>query len=68
MDFTLNNSSNVAYTIINNMGQVVVEKELGTLAAGNHKENIDVNNLAAGIYMITLNIDGQIITKKVSIK
>ena len=68
IDYTLNNSSNVTYTIINNMGQVVTEKELGTLAAGNHKENIDVSNLAAGIYMITLNIDGQIITKKVSIK
>ena len=68
IDFTLRKNAEVSYRIVNNMGQVVLTAEPESLSAGNHLERIDISSLAAGLYMLNLNIDGKIVTKKISIK
>ncbi len=66
--FSLKNSASVSYTIVNNLGQVVLSENLGTLSAGNHNERIDVSSLSSGLYMFSMLIDGKIVTKKISIR
>ena len=68
LNINLENSANVTYQIVNSLGQVVLDNNLGDLNNGQHTQSVDVSDLAAGFYYVQLNIDGNIISKKLTIK
>jgi hypothetical protein len=54
----LKNSSNVSYTISNYMGQAIASEKLGQLFEGAHKIDVNTQSLNAGVYFLTVNING----------
>lgn len=68
LNVNLANSANVTYQIVNSLGQTVLENNLGNLTNGKHAQNINISALASGFYYVQINIDGSIISKKLTIK
>ncbi len=67
LDIELAEKANVSYSILNNLGQTVINAELGNLNAGSQNQSINVSNLAKGIYVIQININGSLISKKLTV-
>lgn len=53
--FDLANTTNVTLELRDMTGRLVLERKLGTLAAGHHEQRIEGSALAAGTYTWTLN-------------
>lgn len=68
LDIELAENANVSYSILNNLGQKVIEASLGNLNAGSQTQKINISDLAQGIYLVQININGSIITKKLTVK
>lgn len=68
INMELAENSNVSYSIINNIGQTVLSADLGNLSAGNKIQKINISELAQGIYMVQVNVNGTITTKKLTVK
>lgn len=66
VEIDLINDAFVSVSIINGLGQVVAETQ-NNMPAGYNKSTIDVSNLAVGVYMLQLNIDGISVTKRLAI-
>lgn len=66
VNISLVNSSDVAVTLLNNVGQVVYQSTV-TLNAGSNKVNIDTKNLASGIYNVLVATENGSVTKKLSV-
>ena len=49
-------------------GRIITSIDRGTLGAGNHTINYDVNTLSGGMYTYTLIANGVTITKKMTVK
>ena len=56
IDYQLQDNSYVSMKIINAVGQIVGEKNIGNIAYGLHQETINTVNLTEGIYFIDLQI------------
>jgi hypothetical protein len=63
----LKNSSNVEVTLTNIMGQVLKSTKIEAYSGANNID-VDVNGLAKGIYMVSVNVDGASSTKKLIIE
>ncbi len=61
-------NSTVSYSIMNSMGQTVKSFDLGNLSAGSQLQKINISDLAQGLYMVQININGTITTKKLTVK
>ncbi|MCU0417198.1 MAG: DUF839 domain-containing protein [Cytophagaceae bacterium] len=66
IDFKLEKAASVSYKIIDLAGNVVSTKTIGTMAAGDHTENLQITN--KGMYMVVLQADQTVITKKVQVQ
>ncbi len=67
VNFTINESANVSVSVISLTGDIVYNNNLGSLTSGNYNENINASQLANGVYFYTLNVNGNITTKKLVI-
>lgn len=67
VNFSINESANVEMTVISVTGDVVYNNNFGSIAAGKYSKNINVSELANGIYFYTLNVNGNVTTKKLVI-
>jgi len=56
LDYQLQDNASVTLSIVNSIGQLVIEKNIGNVNFGLHNETIDTNNMAAGIYFVDLQI------------
>lgn len=65
--FELAEDAQVAISVRNVLGQTLVDRQLGHLSAGTHSQQIASNGLAPGIYMVSLLVDGQQRTVRVSV-
>jgi hypothetical protein len=64
----LNENANVKVTLINIMGQVVASQDLGQVNAGQQANaTFNVSALSNGIYMCTVDANGQRVTERVSV-
>lgn len=62
-------ASNVTVELTNTLGQVVKTINLGSMNANfNHTSTLNVTDLATGLYIYTVNADGQKISNKLMIK
>ncbi len=66
VQFELNESSTVSIELINALGQVVYSNNLGEVN-GVQTININATDLATGLYLINLKINGEVITKQLSV-
>lgn len=64
---TLKESSNIILEVNNTLGQVVIHKDLGVLAAGENEISFNMQDMEAGIYFYTIT-DGNTKTTKRLIK
>jgi len=65
--FDLTEAASVKMEVINAIGSVVLTENVGVMNAGVQTFNFDGTKMPNGIYFVNLTIDGQIITKKVSL-
>jgi hypothetical protein len=65
LNFDLSNQSRVKYNLTDLLGQKVISKDLGVLPSGSQSFEIDMDSHEPGVYFINLNIEGEILTKKV---
>ena len=66
--FDLNSSRSVIFEIRDMSGRVVSRMNEGTLGAGAHTIEFDVNALSSGLYTYTLIADGISLTKKMTVQ
>jgi hypothetical protein len=63
VNFSLEQSAKVTYTIFDLTGKQV-QTEFANRFPGAQQQNIDVNHLQAGTYLISVNANGNVITKR----
>jgi hypothetical protein len=64
VEYSLENSSSVSYTVIDVTGQVLLDVNEGVKAAGTHKFTIDGTSFSNGIYYLSMKVDGATVTRK----
>lgn len=67
LKMNIQDASQVSMTIVDAIGQVVATNNFGQLQ-GNVTLDIDVASLATGVYLVHLNIDNKLVTKKLSVQ
>jgi thiol-disulfide isomerase/thioredoxin len=67
VEFDLVESATVSITIMNAVGQKVIEQHLGKINSGLQKNNINTSNLENGMYFVTINAGDKTIIKKLTI-
>jgi hypothetical protein len=53
--------------LVNLHGVVVMKREPVTISAGWHKDQLDVREIAPGVYFLRANLSGEVIIKKIMI-
>lgn len=66
--FELGQSRDVMLEVRDGMGRLVSSKDMGTLGAGLHNMELNLDGWASGLYTYTLSADGLRTTKKMTIK
>ncbi len=54
VEFSLIETANVSFEVVNAVGQVMFAQTAGTLATGAHTVNFDMSNFATGVYFVNL--------------
>jgi hypothetical protein len=67
VSFYLANSGAVTVSLYSILGQVVTDRNLGVLGAGQHETAIDVQGLPAGIYILRVNTGSNVYSRKVTV-
>ena len=67
LDIELAEKAKVSYSVLNNLGQEVIKADLGSLNAGSQNQKVNISDLAQGIYVVQININNSIITKKLTV-
>lgn len=66
LGYYLNEAADVSIKVTNTIGQVVYTYELGEYkAAGNHVEVLDLGGLAKGMYLLNIETNKEVVTKKI---
>lgn len=65
--FSLNKIANVNLRVVAMNGQIVQEKYIGQLAAGNNNFTFNRENLPAGNYVLALLVEDQVVSKQIII-
>lgn len=64
INFSLTSSAKVTVELVDYAGKVISSTDLGTVSAGANQHVVNTAELAEGVYFYNLNVDGDIITKK----
>lgn len=62
--FNLKNAAVANFSVVNLHGQVVHQKVYGTLPAGQHEFSFGTQNLAPGVYFVSMEVEGKRMTNK----
>jgi len=65
--YSLENNSVVTIDVVNMIGERVMSQYVGSQASGNYTDRLDVSNLAAGVYMINVTINGSTNVTRVTV-
>ena len=66
--FELNTSRDIQFEIRDMRGRIITNMDKGTMAAGIHRIDFDIEGLSGGMYTYTLTADGISLTKKMTLK
>lgn len=64
VSYELPGNSAPSFTLSNIQGQTVMTKEFSKLSTGGHAFTIDTQELAPGIYILNMNVDGKMANRK----
>ncbi len=67
VNFELDTRENVTIDLYNVVGALVNQVDLGNTPTGTHTQNISLDNLSAGIYLVSLRAGDKVATKKLVI-
>lgn len=67
INYSLNESSDVSFTVVDMTGKTVMNIDKGTQAAGQHRIDLDATNFAEGVYFYTFTVGDKKVTKKMVI-
>ena len=67
IELNIEKAANTNISIIDLIGKVVFQEELGTLSVGKHLFDINGKNFDYGVYLINVMVDGELISKKITI-
>ena len=65
--FNLLNQANVSVQVTDALGNIVHTEASTLMTAGEHNASFNGANLADGMYFVNLSVDGQVITKRLTI-
>ncbi len=68
VNISLKANANVTLNVTNLVGQQVMNVNEGNLNTGSHQFTLDASKLNAGIYFVTLNVNGQKYTEKMIVE
>lgn len=68
INFAIAQNADVMIDVINMTGAKVATINKGNLAAGSYIHQLDVNNFAAGVYMVNVVANGQVNTMRVTVE
>ncbi|MBT8195483.1 MAG: PKD domain-containing protein [Bacteroidia bacterium] len=68
LSFNLNSNADVKVSLEDLLGRQINVANEGALSAGTHNFLFETRELSSGIYMVKLNIEGQIITRKLIVE
>ncbi len=68
VSYELPTSANASVSVRNMVGQEMMHFDQGDQLAGEYNFNLDVSNLANGVYLVSFQADNQITTKKLVVK
>ncbi len=68
ISFSLNNTQKVVINVYSLMGEKVKTIDMGVLSSGSQLVELDRSALANGVYLVTLNINNKLITKKIIVE
>jgi hypothetical protein len=66
VEFNIVEASNVSIQVMNTLGQVVYVNNMGEIT-GTQKVQINTADFEAGMYLINITVDGNVLTKRVSV-
>jgi hypothetical protein len=64
LSYNLLQSSDVQISLLNVLGQKVMEIESGFQIKGSYNSNVDCSKLSKGIYFVSMAIDGKLVNRK----
>jgi hypothetical protein len=67
ISYTLKDMSSVSISVMNALGQRVLNQDLGKLSAGQQTYSLDASTLKNGLYFLNLTIGSNTITKKIAV-
>lgn len=67
VNFTLAEAANVNVVLVNALGQVVINADLGSMSAGEQNYLLNTESLSNGLYFLNVQVGKNTITKKVSV-
>jgi hypothetical protein len=65
--YSIKESANVTFDVLNLMGEKVMSINKGNVAAGNYTQQIDFSTLSAGVYMLNVTSNGSVSTLRVTV-
>ncbi|MBZ0242175.1 MAG: T9SS type A sorting domain-containing protein, partial [Bacteroidales bacterium] len=68
LNLEISKSADVSVSIYDISGKQLAQRELGMLQAGTHRLNDMINKLPKGLYIATMQIDGQLTNQKLTIE
>lgn len=68
VSFELSNAANVNVTVTDLAGNVVYANDLGSVSAGSTDVAINTGNMANGVYMVNIDVDGAVSTEKLVVR
>ena len=68
LNLELSKSADVSVSIYDISGKQLAERDFGMLEAGTHRLNELINKLPKGLYIATMQIDGQLTNQKLTIE
>jgi hypothetical protein len=64
LSFTTQKSTNATWTLYNELGKKIkIDKQ--KLIVGNNQINLDLKKLKKGVYFVSMEIDGRLVTKQI---
>ncbi len=68
LEYAVLKTSEVQIFLFDNQGRIVMNKDMGTQPVGEYRYDYDFSDLAAGQYMLSIQVDGKAVNKKLVIR
>lgn len=65
--YSLENQANIVFEVMDVTGKKVISRNEGSKTSGTHSIKINTNELNAGVYFYSIVVNGQMITKKMTV-